>query len=630
MNVSRGLIVAQGILSGFAVGAVVAVVGLGGAVLLMEPTQMEPLPANVTIKGRESETAGAVPDVEGAADDQGQPSQPETSVPNPSPAAPVSSPNVASETDETTTDEGAKNATEVAEAPVSQGEMAQEDKAADSTEDTTEASTEDSTGEPAPDGAPSPQTDMAADTAPSPQIAAPNQAAEDADPEGATAATPPEATPKAAAIEPSSDLTEPQVPESETLAESPAQPAPDPDAAPTSPTLSEAKSSGSGAERLIVDEDVAMLDPPKDTPTSPQAPKNDVIAALPEAPIAAPDAPETTASAPSADPTPTPVTEPEMQGPQLPDATSPANEPSAADPATAPPSAALDAGEGENAQDTAPPASDAEAEDDLLAAAPPKANAPAGLPETSVVTNRLPRIGDAPEEAASSAAPNASNKAIDRNKIGFSGPGDLPKMAILLLDSGAARTEVGDLSLLPFPLSVAVDASAPDAEEAIAYYRENGAEVVLIVPLPEGATATDVDVTFQAYAPLLDQAVAVMAEESVGFQSLGAGALQVVTNLTETGHGLVSYTQGLNTGHKAALKEGVPAGQVFRDLDGEGQAPAVIRRFLDNVAFKARNEDGVIALARVTPDSIQALLEWSLGNRAQTVALAPISATLPR
>jgi hypothetical protein len=148
------------------------------------------------------------------------------------------------------------------------------------------------------------------------------------------------------------------------------------------------------------------------------------------------------------------------------------------------------------------------------------------------------------------------------------------------------------------------------------------------VPLPEGATATDVAVTFEAYAPLLERTVAAMVDEASGFQTLGAGAVQVAAGLAESGHGLVSFPQGLNTGHKAAIKEGVAAGLVFRDLDGEGQAPVVIRRFLDNAAFRARGERGVIVVARARPDTIQALLEWSLGNRAQTVTLAPLSAVL--
>jgi polysaccharide deacetylase 2 family uncharacterized protein YibQ len=246
-------------------------------------------------------------------------------------------------------------------------------------------------------------------------------------------------------------------------------------------------------------------------------------------------------------------------------------------------------------------------------------------PDAEVVTDRLPSIGETVAQEAAEAGPQP---AIRRNGLPFESSPGLPQMAVVLLDTGPGRSEVGDLAVMPFPLSVAVDASAPDAEEAIRFYRDNGAEVVLIVPLPDLATAMDVEVTFQAYAPLMKDVVAVMIERNAGFQGLGEAAAQIVTNVDERGLGLVTYPEGLNTGHKTAIRDDVPAGLVFRDLDGEGQTGDVIRRFLDNVAFRARNEERVIAVARVRPESIQALLEWSLGNRAQTVDFAPVSAVL--
>ncbi|MEC7762231.1 MAG: divergent polysaccharide deacetylase family protein [Pseudomonadota bacterium] len=246
-------------------------------------------------------------------------------------------------------------------------------------------------------------------------------------------------------------------------------------------------------------------------------------------------------------------------------------------------------------------------------------------PSAPVVTGRLPTIGESAVQEQVDAGPQP---AIRANAVPYEGIAELPAMSVLLLDTGPGRENVGDLAVMPFPLSVAVDASSPDAAEAIAFYRANGAEVVLIVPLPEQATAIDVDVTFQAYDPLMTDIVAVMFPPEAGFQGLGDAAAQVVTNLDERGLGLVTYPEGLNTGHRAAISEDLPAGQIFRDLDGDGQTGDVMRRFLDNVAFRARNDAGVIAVARVQPTSIQALLEWSLGNRAQAVNFAPVSAIL--
>lgn len=257
---------------------------------------------------------------------------------------------------------------------------------------------------------------------------------------------------------------------------------------------------------------------------------------------------------------------------------------------------------------------------------------PAPVPESPaspVVTNRLPHIGDKPAAVEPEPAP-APEPALKRNAVAFEAAGDRPLLSVLLLDTGGDRAALGDLDNLPFPVTVAVDASAADAAQAMAFYRAHGAEVALVVPLPAAATPSDVDVTVEAYAPLLEKAVAVVTEPDLSFQTLGPGAAELAANLAERGLGLVSYPAGLNTGHKAALKAGVRAGLVFRDLDGKGQTARVMRRFLDNAAFRARNEIGVIVVGHTLPATLKALLEWSLGTRAQSVALAPLSAVLER
>ena len=69
---------------------------------------------------------------------------------------------------------------------------------------------------------------------------------------------------------------------------------------------------------------------------------------------------------------------------------------------------------------------------------------------------------------------------------------------------------------------------------------------------------------------------------------------------------------------------------MFRDFDSKGQSSQVIRRFLDQAAFKAGQEGAVVMLGRLRPDTVSALLLWGLQNRAGEVALAPISAVLTR
>ena len=245
----------------------------------------------------------------------------------------------------------------------------------------------------------------------------------------------------------------------------------------------------------------------------------------------------------------------------------------------------------------------------------------------NVVTGRLPSIGATAAEEET-AAPAASTPAIVRNAARFESTGAEPLMAVVLLDEGASRTDLGDLKNLPFAITFVVDVTMPDAAEAVQFYRQAGAEVVVQVPLPAGATPADVETNLQAYQPLLDQAVAVMIPGASGFQTPGDGATQLAVILREDGLGLITLPQGLNTGHKAALRGGVAAGLIFRELDNDGQSGAVIRRFMDNAAFKARQNKGVILLGHARAETIQALIEWSLGNRAKSVALAPVSVVL--
>lgn len=257
--------------------------------------------------------------------------------------------------------------------------------------------------------------------------------------------------------------------------------------------------------------------------------------------------------------------------------------------------------------------------------------APIGNQTDNVTTNRLPTIEAAPaaeNEDQDQDQSGALSLAIEFNATPFENPEGRPLMSVVLFDQGGDRSLIGDLNNLPFPVSFIVQADASDVSDAIRFYRNAGAEVIIAPTLPDGATPSDAEVIFQAQSAVLDQAVAVFMGKSSGFQSNSPLAAQISEILVEKGHGLVSEPQGLSTGHKTALKTGVPAGLVFRELDSEGQDGDVMRRFLDNAAFKAGQENGVIMLGHARAETLQALIEWNLGNRAKSVAMAPVSALL--
>ena len=266
----------------------------------------------------------------------------------------------------------------------------------------------------------------------------------------------------------------------------------------------------------------------------------------------------------------------------------------------------------------------------------PTIGAPASITshrDTGVKVNRLPTALSV--ETAATVAPEASangGPAIKRYSQPFANADDKPLMGILLMDTGSDLDggEVGIAALrsFPYPISFAVDASLPDATERMRIYRDEGFEVLAMVDLPAGAQPSDAETTFGVAFNHMPEVVGVLEGNRTGLQPNREVADQVTAILEQGGYGLVTQDKGLNTMPKLAVKNGVPAAAIFRDFDNKDQTPTVIRRFLDQAAFKAGIEGSVIMLGRMRPETISALLVWGLQDRASQVALAPISAVL--
>lgn len=251
-----------------------------------------------------------------------------------------------------------------------------------------------------------------------------------------------------------------------------------------------------------------------------------------------------------------------------------------------------------------------------------------GTPANTLI-NRTPQPEATPVESVTQAP---DSRPISTYAQPFDNPEGKPLMSIVLMDTGANldAAEIGlpALSSFPYPVSFAVDASLIDAAERVERYRAEGFDVLAMVNLPQGARPTDAEVSLSVALNGMPEIVGVMEGTGVGLQGSREVADQVTRILQASGHGLVAQSKGLNSMPKLALKEGVPAAPVFRDFDSEGQQPRVIRRFLDQAAFKAGQEGGVIMLGRLRPETIEALLVWGLADRADSVALAPVSAML--
>lgn len=270
----------------------------------------------------------------------------------------------------------------------------------------------------------------------------------------------------------------------------------------------------------------------------------------------------------------------------------------------------------------------------------PSARPQIGTPAVSLtdraggIAIRRPGVsaGAAPQTVAVVPDLPSDTRPIAQFAADFENPDQKPLMSIVLIDDGSGPTSgapgIAALAEFPYALSFAVDAELPDAPERMALYRAEGFEVLAMVDLPQGAQARDAETTLNLILSEMPQALAVLEGVEGGLQTSRSASEQVSAILAATGHGLVTQNRGLNTMANLSRKEGVPALPIFRDFDGKDQTATVMRRFLDQAAFRAGQEGGVVMLGRLRPETITALLLWGLQDRASQVALAPVSAVL--
>ncbi|QYZ71893.1 divergent polysaccharide deacetylase family protein [Neotabrizicola shimadae] len=412
------------------------------------------------------------------------------------------------------------------------------------------------------------------------------------------------------------------------MAEAPAAPEPAPadaatlpaaDAAPAPDAVAELDAA-TPAENAVPVEVAPAPTMPKLTDSAPDLPAGEVAAAvLGDLPMAEPPQPGTTttiAVLPSdmsdseavpetADGPPPPPLTPEEEA-LLQPAPAPAAEPA---PALIVPDEPPVAGQGSLAPDPGLPMAGTEAE-----------------------TGRLPQIGTepaAPDEAAPPAEPATDTRPLVQFARPFTRELGKPLFSILMVDPGGPDVDRTTLAALPFPVTFVIDPMAPDAATAEAIYRAAGQEVVMAATgIPEGATAADLEQTFQAHAAALPQSVAVIDLPEGGLGENRPLATLAVPVVEAQGRGLITYDVGLNAGDQVARRADMPAATIFRRLDAEGESKPVMRRYLDRAAFKAAQDGQVMVIGSTRPETVAAILEWTVEGRATTVSLAPASAVL--
>jgi polysaccharide deacetylase 2 family uncharacterized protein YibQ len=241
------------------------------------------------------------------------------------------------------------------------------------------------------------------------------------------------------------------------------------------------------------------------------------------------------------------------------------------------------------------------------------------------VTIRRPGA-DTAEAETEAAAPDTTTNALQAYSADSGDTGGKPLLSIVLIDDGSMSAAAAALAGLPFSVTIAIDPALPNAADLMTSYRADGFEVAVMAKLPEGAVPSNVEVTFESVFASLPETIAVLDIGAGGLQSDRAVTEQAMDILAAQGRGFITASQGLNMAGRAAEQAGVPSVVVFRDLDVDNQDACVVRRFVDQAAFRARQESGVVLVGRVRPDTISALILWGTANQDDQVAVVPVSA----
>ena len=275
---------------------------------------------------------------------------------------------------------------------------------------------------------------------------------------------------------------------------------------------------------------------------------------------------------------------------------------------------------------TAPPA------DDMNDTAQLDSAQRAALPDTG--SSGLPQISaGAPEPEIVDDVPGpdaAAIGALERNAL-FQGDRSEPRMALVLGDPGLPMAMRRSLAALDFPFTVALNPMDTTAAEAAAIYRDTGKEVlILATSIPEGATASDLDVTFSAFFKALPMAVGVIDLPQGGFARNARLLNEILPILRDGGHGLVTFSGGLSQATRAAQAAGVAHAEVFRIIDSGNESAFTMRRFLDRALFQASQMGEVIVYGDASNDTFMEAIEmWRTGRMLNQIALVQISGVLP-
>ncbi len=223
--------------------------------------------------------------------------------------------------------------------------------------------------------------------------------------------------------------------------------------------------------------------------------------------------------------------------------------------------------------------------------------------------------------------------ALQRNAVAFEAT-DKPLMSVILLDIGADGLAADTLIKLTIPASFALPVEGDQPRAKAQIFKSAGFEVLALSPrsvemsLSGGLSQDQVSTTLDKIFSIMPEAIGLIDRPAADLQKDRKLAKAVIESFRISGHGLVTYNKGLNSVPREAGLANVAAGNVFRILDENGENPSIIERYLNRAALDARREGHVIVMGTTAPETVTAIVNWSLSSKARAVVFAPVSASL--
>lgn len=239
--------------------------------------------------------------------------------------------------------------------------------------------------------------------------------------------------------------------------------------------------------------------------------------------------------------------------------------------------------------------------------------APIEAPQTFDIEALSPNTGD----------PFSVDRAINLHAAEPEILDDRPLIAVALI---ADRTlNLAQLDALDFPVSIVVAADHPDVAQWSEALRRKDQEVILTLDLTHVSTVQDIETNLAAVLAKSPKTIAVMEQSIGGLQKSRLHNEMVPEILSRSGHGLITYSNGLNTIQKNARANNLSSTVINENLIGLRQ-PEIERR-LERALLEATKPSklGALIVAELNDEILSTLAAWTGQDRTLRVQLVPVS-----